>query len=78
MSEERDNSGVCFKNDKRTDKNRQPNYRGPSMIDGVRYEVSLWRKESQKLDKDGKKIVFLSLSYKKIDTEGIDQRREEF
>jgi hypothetical protein len=75
MSEERDNSGVLFKNDKRT-KDTQPNYRGPAIIGGMKYEVSLWRKESKKLDKDGKPIVFLSTSYKLIDPDGMDQQRD--
>jgi hypothetical protein len=73
MSEERDNSGVLFKNDKHVEGDRQPNYRGPAIIGGVKYEVSLWRKESKKLGKDGKPIVFLSTAYKVVDE--MDQQR---
>jgi hypothetical protein len=60
MSEERDNSGVLFKNDKHVEGDRQPNYRGPAIIGGVK-----------KLGKDGKPIVFLSTAYKVVD----DQQR---
>lgn len=54
--EQRDNSGILFKNDKR-EKDSHPNARGTAMIGGVMYEVSAWTKE-------GKKGKFQSLSFK--------------
>ena len=55
--EQRDNSGVLFKNEKR-EKDSHPNATGHAMIDGVEYWVSAWTK-------DGKNGKFQSLSFKK-------------
>ena len=59
--EQRDNSGVLFKNENR-EKDTHPNARGKAMIDGVMYYVDAWTKESTK----GK---FQSLSFKRIEAE---------
>ena len=57
--EQRDNSGVLFKNERR-EKDSQPNATGTAMIDGVKYRVSAWTKE-------GAKGKFQSLAFKKIE-----------
>lgn len=54
--QQRDNSGVLFKNDK-GDNQARPDYRGEIMVDGTLYELSAWIKEGQK----GR---FMSLSVK--------------
>lgn len=57
--EQRDNSGVLFKNeDRKTD--NHPNARGKAMIGGVMYYVDAWTKE-------GKNGKFQSLSFKRIE-----------
>ena len=55
--EQRDNSGVLFKNDNR-ESEKHPNAKGSALIDGVEYWVSAWTKEGQK----GK---FQSLSFER-------------
>jgi len=55
--EQRDNSGVLFKNEKR-EKDSHPNATGHAMIDGVEYWVSAWTK-------DGKNGKFQSLAFKR-------------
>lgn len=45
--EQRDNSGVLFKNDRR-ENDKHPNAKGTALIDGVEYYVSAWTKEGQK------------------------------
>ena len=55
--EQRDNSGVLFKNEKR-EKPSHPNATGSAMIDGVEYWVSAWTKE-------GKNGKFQSLAFKR-------------
>jgi hypothetical protein len=54
--QQRDNSGVLFKNDRR-EKDSQPHATGSAMIDGVEYFVSAWTKE-------GAKGRFQSLAFK--------------
>jgi uncharacterized protein (DUF736 family) len=44
--EQKDNTIVIFKNDKKTAEN-QPDYRGKMMVDGNEYEISLWVREAQ-------------------------------
>lgn len=58
MSEQRDNSGALFKNDKKESDNH-PDYRGPCVVNGTELEVSAWLKTS----KDGK-TKYMSLSFK--------------
>ena len=55
--EQRENSGVLFKNDKKEEGSKQPDYRGEGNIYGQTVEVAGWLKEGQK----GK---FISLSFK--------------
>ena len=57
MNQQRDNSGVLFKNDKR-EKDTHPNATGQATIDGVEYWVSAWTKE-------GKNGKFQSLAFKR-------------
>lgn len=59
--EQRDMSGVLFKND-RKQKDSQPDYTGNAMIEGTVYDISAWLKESKK---NGKK--FFSFSFRERD-----------
>jgi uncharacterized protein (DUF736 family) len=43
--EQKNNTGAIFKNDKKTAEN-QPDYRGKMTVDGKRWEISLWLRES--------------------------------
>lgn len=57
MNEQRDNSGVLFKNDRKETDNH-PDYKGWGMVSGVEVWVSAWVKKS----KQGK--MYMSLSIK--------------
>lgn len=43
-----DNSGALFRNDRREEGSRQPEYSGNITVDGVEYWLSAWIKEGQK------------------------------
>ena len=45
--EQKDNTGSIFKND-RKDNEKQPDYRGTCIVDGVAKDISLWVKTSKK------------------------------
>jgi hypothetical protein len=60
MSEQRDNSGAVFVNDRKESDNH-PDRTGSAMIGGVEYWVNGWIKKS------GDKPPFLSLSFKPKD-----------
>tara|TARA_R110000824_G_scaffold276311_1_gene464831 strand:+ start:2519 stop:2764 length:246 start_codon:yes stop_codon:yes gene_type:complete len=49
--------GVLFKNDKATEENNQPQYRGSCEIEGKEFSISSWIKKS----KSG--MTFMSLSF---------------
>jgi len=54
--EQRDNSGVLFKNDRKKTDNH-PDYTGSCMVNGVEYWMNAWIKE-------GKSGKFMSFSFK--------------
>lgn len=55
--EHREGSGSLFKNDKKEEGSKQPDYRGTIMLGGVVYEIAGWVKK-------GAKGSFLSLNGK--------------
>lgn len=61
MSEQRDNSGALFRND-RKEQPTHADHRGSCMIDGREYWISAWIKE-------GKNGRFFSLAFKPKETE---------
>ena len=54
MSEQRDNSAIAFKNDKRREGKNDPQFRGQGIVNGQEVWVSCWVKEGQK----GKYLTF--------------------
>jgi hypothetical protein len=59
--EQRDNSGVLFKNDKKGNE-KAPDYTGMGMVDGFEYKFAAWIKE-------GKKGKFMSVNFQRKDEE---------
>ena len=58
MSEQRENSGVLFKNNDKTDANKNwPDYKGHGQVSGVDVWISAWIKT-------GKSGKFMSLAFK--------------
>ncbi|MDD5688502.1 MAG: hypothetical protein PHE88_11805 [Elusimicrobia bacterium] len=57
--EQRDNSGVLFKNDKKGNE-KAPDYTGSGMVDGFEYKFAAWIKE-------GKKGKFMSVNFQRKD-----------
>ena len=66
--EQRENSGVLFKNDKKEEGSKQPDYRGDANIYGQTVEVAGWLKQSQNGNK------FISLSFKEKEEYRPSQR----
>jgi hypothetical protein len=64
--EQRNNSGVLFKNSRKQEGSKQPDYRGELMIDGTMFEVAGWVRE-------GKRGKFLALV---VQTAGAWKARE--
>lgn len=55
--QQREGSGVLFKNKKKTEGDRQPDYRGDANVGGQILEIAAWIK-------DGNGGKFMSLSFK--------------
>jgi hypothetical protein len=71
--EDRNNSGVLFKND-RKEQDKHPDYKGHATLDGVDYYVSSWVRTSKK---DGGKFMSLAFSPKgEQKAKAISQSRE--
>lgn len=66
MPDDRDLSGVLFRNDHK-EKPSHPDYRGDALVGGKKYGLSGWIKQ-------GKKGPFLSLALRPAD-EGLPERR---
>ena len=60
MQYDNEKSGALFKNERATEENRQPQYRGSVTVEGVEYSVSSWIKTSKK----GTKFMSLKLEVK--------------
>jgi len=70
------NTGVLFKNDKKPEGSKQPDYKGTININGEEKELAAWVRDG----KNGKKFMSLKISepYKKGDTyKAVEQQREE-
>ena len=65
--EQRENSGVLFRNEKKPEGSSQPDYRGEANIDGQVKEIAAWIKK-------GANSTFMSLSFK--DKEEYQPRKE--
>jgi uncharacterized protein (DUF736 family) len=67
----RDNSGSLFRNEKKLSETH-PDHTGQCMIDGTKYQVSAWIKQT----KDGRK--YFSLSFRTREEEKPKQSEPEF
>ena len=56
--ETKTNEGVIFRNDKKPEGSKQPDYRGNIDCDGVKKEIALWVRKSEK----GKSYFSVKLS----------------
>lgn len=63
--EQRDMGGVLFKNDRKQEGDRQPDYKGNCLINGSAFEIGAWIKDTAK----GGKLMSLKFSppFKKSD-----------
>jgi|DEB0MinimDraft_3_1074331.scaffolds.fasta_scaffold185980_1 uncharacterized protein (DUF736 family) len=48
MEYNNEKSGALFKNTKATEENKQPQYRGSVVVEGVEYSVASWIRKSKK------------------------------
>jgi hypothetical protein len=55
--EQRDMTGIIFRNARKKEHSKQPDYRGELLIDGVLYELARWGREA----KNGRKFFALSV-----------------
>ena len=61
----RDGSGSLFRNEKKQEGERTPDYRGDAMVNGKRVEIAAWVKEAA----SGKKFLSLKFSEPREQTE---------
>lgn len=69
MKEQRDKSGILFRNDKKT-QDSHPDYKGRARIGGVDYWLSAWIKE-------GERGKFMSLAFTQAEEEERKPARSE-
>jgi hypothetical protein len=60
MADQKDMSGVLFKNDRRRDGKQDPHVQGSCTIDGRRYWISAWTNTVQRGERRGEKYIALS------------------
>jgi hypothetical protein len=60
MMEQKDMSGVLFRNDRRREGKQDPNLQGSCTIDGRRFWVSAWTNTVQRGERRGEKYIALS------------------
>jgi hypothetical protein len=65
MMEQKDMSGVLFKNNRRREGKQDPNLQGSCTIDGRRYWISAWTNTVERGDRRGEK--YISLSFRAAD-----------
>ena len=56
-------TGALFKNDRATEQNKQPQYRGNCQIEGKEYSISSWIKKSKK------GVTFMGLKFEEKDSQ---------
>lgn len=71
MSNDKDNSGAIWRNEKR-ETDRHPHFTGQAMVDGVEYWVSAWKRDADAKDR----APALRFAFKRKEERG-DQRRQE-
>lgn len=73
MSDNKELSGILFRNDRKTAGSKQPDHKGSCRIGGVEYEIGAWINDSKKPG-GGK---FFGLKFKpKSDYAASDDRRK--
>jgi hypothetical protein len=60
MADQKDMSGVLFRNDRRRDGKQDPHLQGSCTIDGRRYWISAWTNTVQRGERQGEKYLALS------------------
>lgn len=70
QKEQRNNSGVIFKNDKKGNEN-WPDYQGKAVVDGVEYYTSVWVKKS------ANGTIYMSQTFKPVVQMSVTEAHEQ-